>query len=219
MKNIVSAGVLAGMFLVSGCSSSAALKTVSGSGVAKTEERKVAAFSEIEVSGAADIKVICGKSVGVVVSGDDNIVPLIKTEVEGNTLRIYCNESISPDKDLVITVTAPDVSAIAASGANDIEMVAVNNEALNIDVSGAGEIDLKGSTGALTVHLSGAAELDAKELKGRKVTVDISGAASADVYASEELNAEVSGVGSIDYYGNPAVVHKEVSGVGSINKK
>jgi hypothetical protein len=71
----------------------------------------------------------------------------------------------------------------------------------------------------LRAELSGAGNIDARELKAKEVRVSVSGAASADVYAKEYLDASVSGVGSIDYYGNPAKVKTDVSGVGSISRK
>jgi len=36
--------------------------------------------------------------------------------------------------------------------------------------------------------------------------------------ASESLDADVGGVGSLKYYGNPRTVHKSAGGVGSISK-
>ena len=45
------------------------------------------------------------------------------------------------------------------------------------------------------------------------------GAGSISVYASERLDASVSGIGSIDYSGNPATVNRSVSGLGKISQK
>ena len=49
--------------------------------------------------------------------------------------------------------------------------------------------------------------------------VDVKGASSIDVYASEQLDVSVSGVGSVSYSGNPKVVNKHVSGIGSVSPK
>jgi len=48
--------------------------------------------------------------------------------------------------------------------------------------------------------------------------VGISGTGSAHVRVSEQLDARVSGVGSIVYSGNPSV-RKSVSGVGRISQR
>jgi hypothetical protein len=39
---------------------------------------------------------------------------------------------------------------------------------------------------------------------------------SVALYASESLNADVGGIGSLTYYGNPKRVSKSVSGIGSV---
>jgi hypothetical protein len=67
--------------------------------------------------------------------------------------------------------------------------------------------------------MSGAGELDAKELHAYNVNVSISGAARADVYATEHLEASVSGAGNVNYYGDPKDVSEDTSGAGSISKK
>ena len=48
--------------------------------------------------------------------------------------------------------------------------------------------------------------------------MEISGAGSAQVYASVRLNAEVSGAGSVDYKGGAPVGDQHVSGAGSVHK-
>jgi len=49
--------------------------------------------------------------------------------------------------------------------------------------------------------------------------IRVTGAGSVDVYATQQLDAIVSGVGQITYAGDPPVVNKNVSGIGTINKK
>jgi len=55
-------------------------------------------------------------------------------------------------------------------------------------------------------------------MKAENTKVDISGAGSAEVYASVKLDAEVSGAGSIKYKGNAGNVIQQVSGAGSVKK-
>jgi hypothetical protein len=45
----------------------------------------------------------------------------------------------------------------------------------------------------------------------------VSGAASVDVYADEQLDVSVSGAGSVSYSGNPKTINKHVSGIGSVS--
>jgi hypothetical protein len=95
----------------------------------------------------------------------------------------------------------------------------VRNDHLKIDTSGASNIQASGETKKLEIDMSGASNINTRELRALSVRVSGSGAGHAKVYASEELNAKLSGVGSITYAGDPKVVTKDVSGLGSISKE
>lgn len=221
MKPIVSLCLSVLAFFLSGCNliTKCDPATVKGSGVEKTEQRDVGTFTAVDVSGACKVNITCGKTQSVEVSGDDNIVPLIKTEVRGGVLHVWNDEGYSPETDLVITIAAADVRAVNSSGASDVTIRDISNSEFSIDLSGAGSVQALGETGTLTIDLSGAADVDTQELRAKKVLIDVSGASNAEVFASEELSAEVSGVGNITYHGNPQIVKHEVSGVGNISKK
>lgn len=220
MRSFIPVAVFICAFFISGCNMTAMFdNSVRGSGVEKKEERTVGAFTAIDVSGAYEVHVTCGKTPGVVVSGDDNIVPMVKTEVKNGTLHIYHDGSINQSKQLSVTVTTQDLRSISSSGASNLVVSDINNEAFAVEVSGAGSVEARGKTGALSIDLSGAADVVTRELQARKVEIEVSGASNAEVFASEELSADVSGVGNITYHGNPGVVNQNVSGVGSISKK
>src|SRR5690349_10486914 len=59
-----------------------------GSGHAVSVLHKTGRFSVVEVAGAANAVVRVGAKTRVVVRGDDNIVPLVRTEVSGGRLVI-----------------------------------------------------------------------------------------------------------------------------------
>jgi hypothetical protein len=86
------------------------------------------------------------------------------------------------------------------------------------DISGSGTIDLKGQTKDFDLGLSGAAKARCFDMMAENTEVDISGAGSADVYASVKLDADVSGAGSVKYRGGAAQVNQHVSGAGSVKK-
>ncbi len=220
MKYLVPAFVCICSLFISGCNGMSMFDgSVRGSGVEKTEERKTGDFTAIDISGAYELNVACGKTTSVVISGDDNIVPMIKTEVKSGTLYVSHEGSINQSKKIIVTVTMPDLRSVSSSGASDIMVENISNDAFAVDVSGAGSVEARGSTGLLTIDLSGATDVITKELQAKKVKIDVSGASNAEVFASDEISADVSGVGNITYHGNPSVVNQSVSGVGSISKK
>jgi hypothetical protein len=190
-----------------------------GSGVMKSEQRSVPAFNSVDISGAYDVQIVAQKEQSVEIEGDDNLLPLIKTEVKGNVLTISNDQSLSTRGKLRLRISTPKLDGITTSGASDITASNVKSDAFKIDISGAGSFKVSGEAKTLEVKLSGAGELDAKDLHAEKVNLTSSGAANADVYASEELHVNASGAGNVNYYGDPKVVTKDSSGVASITKK
>ncbi|HEX8707037.1 MAG TPA: head GIN domain-containing protein [Pyrinomonadaceae bacterium] len=191
-----------------------------GSGVMKVDKRNVPAFAALEVSGAYDVEIVCGKEQSLEVEGDDNLLPLITTDVSDGVLRIG-NKSggFSTKNKLRVRISAPEFEAVSTSGASDINISNIKSDAFNIETSGAGNVHATGEVKTLEVKMSGAGEVNARDLRAGKVTVHSSGAASADVYASEELRAEVSGAGHVNYYGDPKVFSEDRSGAATITKK
>jgi len=89
---------------------------------------------------------------------------------------------------------------------------------LNFDASGAGSITLLGQVNTLNIDSSGAISINAFDLIAEDVVVDVSGAASVDVYASSTLSVDLSGVGTVTYDGNPQV-SQSVSGLGRVRSR
>jgi hypothetical protein len=192
---------------------------VSGSGKMKVEKRDVPAFTALQVSGAYDIEIVVQKEQSLEIEGDDNLLPLISTEVKNGVLNISNEKSFNTKHALRVRISVPNLDGISTSGASEFNVTNVKSDEFNIEGSGAGHIQISGETKTLEVGLSGAGTLDARELKAQKVTVTTNGAASADVYASEELRASANGAGNVDYYGDPKTVSEDANGAGSISKK
>ena len=211
---IISVVLLAG-FLLTGCG----FWGVRGNGRVRDESRNVSEFRKIEAGGAFTINVKVGPQTSIKISAEENLLGYIRTRIKGNTLVIDTKKNISPRKEIRIDITTPSLTDLDVSGANNVEVEDISSRDFNVELSGAGNVYLKGEVDLLHIELSGAGSIDSKNLKAGEVRISVSGAASADVYASKYLDASVSGVGSIDYYGNPEKVKTDVSGVGSIKRR
>ena len=191
---------------------------IRGNGNIVNEEREISQFNKIDVSGRFDVDIEVGKSVSLVITAEDNLLKYIKTKVRNNTLIITTKENLHPRDDLVLKITTPKLNEIDCSGANDLTIANVKTDKFSIDLSGAGSIEINGKAKKFYIDISGAADLDASEFIVEDVKIDISGAASADVYASKSLYAEVSGASSIKLYGNAEDVKTDISGIGSFSR-
>jgi hypothetical protein len=208
-----------GLLFTGGCSVFRHLGgQVAGSGNRKTEKRDVTAFTSISASGAFNVEVVCQKERSVTLEGDDNILPLVTTEVKGTTLYLDSKKGYSTKKPIVVRITVPDLDELSSSGAGEFNVSNIKNDSMRFKTSGAATINASGETKSLRIEMSGAGSVATADLKANDVDVTMSGAGSADVYAATKLDANISGAGSITYSGDP-VVTKNVSGIGSIEKK
>ena len=66
---------------------------------------------------------------------------------------------------------------------------------------------------------SGAGDVNARELDADEVDVNISGAGDVEVTALKRIDARISGVGEIDYWGRPEKERTRVSGIGDIDRR
>jgi len=215
-------------------------KRIHGNGVIKTEERTVSSFKEVEASGNIQLMVIQGDLKPVRLEGDENILSYIELIQEGDRIRIKTKEGVNliPSGDLRVYVTSPsyksievsgssdiigqtkitstDELSLQASGAGDIKME-VDAPKISAGISGSGSISLKGQAKDFDMDLTGAGHAYCYDLLTENTKVDISGAGSAQLYASVKLTADISGAGNISYKGN-ASISQQISGAGSISK-
>src|SRR4051812_23280755 len=203
------------LLMLSGCK----FDRVSGSGATKLEKRSVPAFTTVDISGAYEVEIVAQKEQSVEIEGDDNLLPLIKTEVKNGVLEISNEKSISTKQKLRVRISVQQLGGIETSGASNIVATNVKTDEFKIDSSGASELKVSGEAGTLSIDSSGAGAIDTKDLHAEKVNVHASGAVTAEVYATEALNASVSGGSDVTYYGNPKTVTEDKSGAGTITKR
>ncbi|CAN5662606.1 head GIN domain-containing protein [soil metagenome] len=187
-----------------------------GSGNIQTEKRNVSDFKTVEVGGAFVVEITAQKDYSLEVEADDNLLHFIKTEFDGETLRIETERKISSSNPIKIRISAPDIENLNISGASKISVVNLDNENLSVDSSGASKISCEGKTNNLTVEMSGASNFEGENLNAEKVIVDASGASKASVSVKNELRADLSGASKVVYFGNPTNIEKKTSGASSV---
>ena len=194
-------------------------KGVRGSGNRKTEKRTLAAFKSVEASGAFEVNVVCQQSQTFEIEGDDNLLPIIKTDVNDGNLRIHSDTQYSASRPIAIRISMPDLEKYTSAGAGDVHVSAVKNNRLVLSNTGAANIEASGETKFVEIGTSGAGNIETENLRAERAKVSVSGAANVEVYATQQLDVSVSGIGSVTYSGNPPIVNKSVSGIGSVSKK
>jgi hypothetical protein len=192
---------------------------VKGSGNIQIEKRDASDFTSVKTGGAITVDIVAQRDFSVEVEADDNLLEHIKTEVKGDTLKIYTEGSISTRNPIRVRIAMPQIESLDVSDASTGTLTNVKNETLTLDASGASKIKIDGEVKELIVDLSGASRLDAENLKAENVTVDANGASSATVAVLNDLNADASGASTIRYAGEPKNVKKNSSGASSVKQK
>lgn len=210
-----------GLFLVtcltSGCTIAIG-ETIHGSGERIVQQRSIDDFQEIEVSGAITVKVYCGEEPSLEISGDDNIVERVISELADGRLELQLQSgSYSMEEPLEITVTCSELNEVDVSGACNVSVEAIESEEFTVDASGASKVTLEGSTTRLIVDISGATKVTATELAADQVHVDASGAAKATVNAAESIHGDLSGAAKLEYTGKPP--QEDISSSGAASHK
>jgi Putative auto-transporter adhesin, head GIN domain len=191
---------------------------IRGSGKVQKQKREVGSFTSISTEGAFDVEVVCQKPQSLEIEGDDNILPLVSTEVSNNVLHIKSGHGFSVSQPIIVRISVTDLQGIASSGAGNIEVSGLKNEKFEIDAQGAPTMKASGETKVLKIDASGACKIDTHKLHAARVEIDSKGVSSVEVYAAEQLDVTVSGPSHVIYHGN-AVVNKTVNGPGSVEKK
>jgi hypothetical protein len=199
--------------LASGCRNE-----VEGSGQSTTEQRSVAPFTELSVRGAIEARVRIGQPQSVAITGDDNVVPIIKTDVSGDRLSIGPEKSYESSVPLRVEIVVPELNWIGISGASTVTVTGIDTEELTLRASGASTIQVSGTAGNVEAEASGASRMRLEGLSAEQAEVDATGASTIEVTVSERLSGSASGASTITYSGN-ADVSVSTSGASTVRRR
>lgn len=194
-----------------------ALTQTRGSGNIVSESRDVSLFTGIALETAGDITLSQGDSEPLTIEADDNLLPLLTSRVENGVLVLGTKDEVNlrPSRDIHYTITVKSLDRLEISGAGDISGRDLTLDALSIDISGAGDVDLSGTTNSLSITVSGQGDYRGCNLQSSTASLEISGQGDAGVNATDTLSVTVSGLGDVSYLGSPQV-SQDVSGMGDV---
>ncbi len=202
---------------------------------------EVSDFTSIEAGDAFDIEITQADKFYVAVSGDDRDLDDLEVRVKNDKLIIDIDNlfrrRIRNNKGIRIKITMPKLTELDISGATTViadgfetdDMAIdlggsasltldVKVENMEVDLSGSSDLDLTGSGERIIIDMSGASSLSAYDFDAQDMEIETSGAASAEVSVSDELDTNSSGASSIRYKGTPTL-HPSTSGASSLTQE
>ncbi len=221
--------------LLAGCDS------VEGSGRVTKEDRQVGDFSAVSVSGSMDVYITQGNTRSLSIEGEDNIVPLIESNIEDGSLHIRFrpNTNVRTHHDVKIYINTPVLEGVDLAGSGDVKVMShfasdrglrlslsgsgdlsgsFDAPEVKVSVAGSGNVKLKGQTRDLNVNIAGSGNCEAEELLAETADINIAGSGNADVHASRELKANTLGSGDVRYKGDPQLNISKL-GSGTVKKR
>ncbi|MBX2965571.1 MAG: DUF2807 domain-containing protein [Cyclobacteriaceae bacterium] len=165
--------------------------SVSGSGTLEAITKIITGNLDLKVSGSGSLRAdVDANNVDASVSGSGSVV-----------LRGKCNNLESN-----------------ISGSGDVEATVAIANTLDVSISGSGKLVASGSANTVKTTISGSGRVRAADLEANKCDVKIAGSGSVEINVKRELNANISGSGSVNYKGNPNHVNTNSSGSGKVRK-
>ena len=223
LKLIVSGFLLSAVLTACGIGGSGnlgPLELVSGSGNVVSETRNVSGFDGVTVHGAGNVVIDQTGTESLTITTDDNLLQYITTEIRDGKLVIEFKRGVLFDKvkDLTFKVGAKNLNSLQVDGAANVQGKNIATENLSVMLNGAGAITLSGKATEQNVVLDGVGAYNGAELISQRAQVTDNGTGAAVVRVSDQLEAIVNGLGSIEYIGNPQVTQR-VSGIGTVRQR
>jgi hypothetical protein len=167
----------------------------------------------ISVSGSGDLV-----SDGLLKTGD------LDLNVSGSgTLRIEVNASgmmeadVSGSGDIDVQGNCRSLES-KVSGSGRVNYAGNIADRADVNISGSGKIVASGTARMIKTTISGSGEVRAANLEVEKCEVRISGSGDVQINVKNELEANISGSGSVSYKGSPSQVNSHSSGSGKVRK-
>lgn len=232
-KYVLVALILCAIVAASGCTMSG-----TGSGKVVNQTKTAGGVNQVSLDGIGTLIIQQGNNESLTVEAEDNVLPHIQSNINGNKLEIkYDSNTPTPTKDVKFYLTVKDLNSVSLSGAGKVESKGLNTSSLNLTIDGAGNgnlsglninklnINLNGATKLVmagkttdqTITISGTGEYMARDLQSNSTTLTINGAGKGTVNVSTLLNAIINGSGEINYLGSPQVT-QQINGAGSVNQ-
>ncbi len=228
------------------CSCGKDSSCLKGTGKQITEVRELSVnISEIMLRDNVDLILTQDSVVSLKVKGGENLLPYVKTNIEGNSIEITnnnkCNFLRSYNKSITVYLSTPDINFIDYTGHGDISTTNtfVLDELLFDTKNGTGSVDmsldiehfeLKSNTGPtdfkmrgkadyLFIFANGNGDFNLEDLLISSCHVSNSGTGDVVVNVKDDLRIELRSLGDVVYYGNPVVDVTINTGKGKIVKR
>jgi hypothetical protein len=224
---------------LAGCVSFNGWQGVQGSGNVTTEVRPLISFDRVSLGSSGELRLVQGDEESLKIETDDNLLPLIHSEVSNGRLSIGShNVNLRPTRTIRYELKLKNLAglqlsgslnanadtirsdrlALGISGSGNIRIAHLEAQSVSTHISGSGSMSVAGRAEKQVTDISGSGSLRAAELKCAQAEVHVSGSGDVSIWVTESLKARISGSGSVEYKGRP-MVDAHTSGSGRVHHR
>jgi hypothetical protein len=185
------------------------------------------------------VKVEQGDTFSVVVSIDSNLQPLVRTRVEGDTLVVDFSEPVGDTLGGPhVIVTMPVLRAATVSGSGGLSAETFSQDEgvdLNVEgsgnlvfggdvpsltgrLSGSGNMLLRGTADAIDLGLDGSGNVQARDLTAATGDISVEGSGNVAATVTGPARVTLTGSGDVDLFGGGTVERASVTGSGTLHR-
>jgi hypothetical protein len=190
--------------------------TVAGNGQPTRETRPVGNLQALDVNGSIQVDVRVGAAPSLEVEADSNLLPMIRTEVRGGTLRIWIEGNVRSNNALRVSYSVPQLTQLHANGSGRVMVSELNGAPLVLDKNGSGTIQLAGRVASFDARVNGSGQVNATALQTGNVNVHQNGSGRMNLGAvrGDAVNVSLHGSGGFQASGAAQALNVRVHGSG-----
>ena len=192
------------------------------SGKMGSDSRTMSGVRTVLFDMVGNLTITQGTEEELTVNADEKLLPIITSTVNNGTLTLTMNGSFKADLskgvNIDLDLKVKQLDTLNLKGAGNIKVLNLNVSKLTVAMSGAGSVNIAGKVAEQDISLDGAGSYDSVNTKSQNAMVHLSGVGSVKVRVSSVLDATMSGLGSIEYIGNPTTLNKHISGFGQVKQ-
>jgi hypothetical protein len=202
-------------FMFTGCYGP--MHRVEGNYDVQTETREVASFNRVINEGDFEVYIIQDSLDKVVIEAESNLIPLIRTRIDGSALVIDTKDNLQNNYPMKVYVHATELNEVKLSGSGLMQANDIVTGDLDISISGSGDIFFSGTAQNVNSSISGSGKMDLG-LVCNELDADISGSGDIEIVGTANNGIfHISGSGSIHAYDfTLKECHATISGSGSM---
>ncbi len=193
-------------------------------------------FNSVDLNGIFKATIRQGDSYSVRMEGNDVTKKHYKVYMDGETLvidydddrKFFWKGNLLDEDDLRITIVTPSLTALNVRGAGKVDIRGFDEDEmeikflgavvgdgefsarnLDINLTGASSLDLRGEGNFMEANITGASGLKAYGYQVERAVVEAHGASTAKVNATETLEITKGVASSVSHRGNPDIIKRD----------